>query len=98
MFIQPSRVLSDEGKLSGGNSERSIGYLKRTFCVFLCLRAKENRIPRVLIFANGNIFKISSLSISAQKEAKPVRKFKRGFAVLLENRLPILQVYFFAGK
>ena len=30
-----------------------------------------------------------------KKEAKPVRKFKRGFAVLFENRLPILQVYFF---
>ena len=30
-----------------------------------------------------------------KKEAKPVRKFKRGFAVLFENRLPILQAYFF---
>ena len=71
----------------------------------LCLRAKKNRILRVLIFVNDKFLKISSLSISAikiyqfyKKEAKSVRKFKRGFPVLFENRLPILQAYFFRGS
>ena len=47
--------------ISGGNSDRNIAYLKRTnFCVFLCLRAKKNRISRVLISANDKFLKIST--------------------------------------
>ena len=40
--MQSSKVLSDEGKLSGDNSDRNIVYLKRTnFHVYLFLRAKK---------------------------------------------------------
>ena len=38
IFIQPSKVLSDKGKMSGDNSDR-IAYLKRTnFCMYLLLQ------------------------------------------------------------
>ena len=33
-----------------------------------------------------------------KKEAKPVQKCSRGFAVLFENRLPVLQAYSFLGE
>ena len=49
IFIQPSKLLSDEGKLSGGNSDRNITYLKRTnFCPYLFLQTKKNVLRKYL--------------------------------------------------
>ena len=62
MFIQPGKVLSDKRKMSSGNSDRNIAYLKRTNVhMYLFLQAKENHTLRVLIFANGKFLKISCL-------------------------------------
>ena len=45
IFIQPGKVLSDKGKLSGGNSDGNIAYLKNNNVhIYLFLQAKENRI------------------------------------------------------
>ena len=44
-IIQPGKVLSDKGKLSGGNSDGNIAYLKNNNVhIYLFLQAKENRI------------------------------------------------------
>ena len=69
IFIKPSKVLSKEGKLSGGNSGRRIAQVKHINCrAYLFCKLKRNRILQVLIFANGKFLKISSLYILAPKK------------------------------
>ena len=51
ILIQPSQVLSGKGKVSGGNSDRNIAYLKRA------IFASIYRILRLLTFANSKFFK-----------------------------------------
>ena len=51
----PEKILSDEEKLSDGNTYRNITYLKRTnFCVYLFLRAKKIVFCECLFLRNIN--------------------------------------------
>ena len=60
IFIQPSKVLFDEGKPSVDNSDRKIAHLKPTnFHFYLFLRAKKNRILRVQVFENFEFINFS---------------------------------------
>ena len=60
IFIQPSKVLFDEGKPSVDNSDRNIAHLKPTnFYFHLFLRAIKNRILRVQVFENFEFINFS---------------------------------------
>ena len=69
IFIQPGKVLSDKRKLSGGNSDGNIEYLKNTNVhMYLFLQAKENCILQVLILSKWQVNENFVFIISASKK------------------------------
>ena len=74
IFIQPGKVLSDKGKLSGGNSDGNIAYLKNNNVhMYLFLQAKENCILQVLIFSKWQVYE-NFVFINFSLKEKRIRK------------------------
>ena len=73
IFIQSSKVLSHEGRLNGGNSDRNIAYLKHiNFRVYLNLLAKKI-LFREYLFLQMEIFENFKFINFSPKE-KRIRK------------------------
>ena len=59
IFIQPDKILSEKGKLSGGNSDRNIAYLKHTnFHIYFC-ELKKIVCRKYLFLQMANFWKFN---------------------------------------
>ena len=79
IFLQPSKVLPYEGKLSGDNSDRNIVYLKRTnFHVHLFLQAKKIVFREYLFLQMVSFWKCQLYKLQPHRKQNEKRQLNQG--------------------